>query len=279
MADGTIKIDVLLNKQQAKSDAEVINSIFSNLGKGTGDRLTNDLKGNLNQAKTDAKQTGESMEKDLNVKGKTEIDTKDAENDLNRVKEKIKEVPEDHKTKIKADGDNAKQEAEDVKKRLKAIPDKVKTQLVADAKEAGIANFERALKKLPPKKQVEILSKVQKGEVIDYEELLRKLPVKIVTQLKLNDQASPGMRAIQEEAKNTSKRFGSLRDIIMGTFAGGLIQAGVQSLISGLRSAAQAGMEYNKQQDTMRTVWKALTTEAPQDGQKLVGFINSLSQH
>lgn len=279
MADGTIKIDVLLNKQQAKSDAEVINSIFSNLGKGAGDSLKNDLKSNLDQAKAKAKETGESIKKDLTVKGKTEIDTKGAESDLNKVKEKIKEVPDNHKTKIKVDGDNAKQEAENIKKRLKAIPDKVKTQLVADAKEAGIANFERALKKLPPKKQVEILSKVQKGEVIDYEELLRKLPVKVVTQLKLNDQATPGMRAIQAEAKNTGKRFGSLREIIMGTFAGGLIQAGVQNLISGLRSAAQAGMEYNKQQDTMRTVWKALTTEAPQDGQRLVGFINSLSQH
>lgn len=279
MADGTIKIDVLLNKQQAKSDAEIINSIFSNLGKGAGDSLKNDLKSNLDQAKAKAKETGESMKKDLTVKGKTEIDTKGAENELNKVKEKIREIPKDHKTEIKADGDSAKQEAENIKKRLKAIPDKVKTQLVADAKEAGIANFEQALKKLPPKKRVEILSRVQKGEVIDYEDLLRKLPTKVVTQLKLNDQASPGMRAIQEEAKNTGKRFGSLRDIITGTFAGGLIQAGVQSLISGLRSAAQAGMEYNKQQDTMRTVWKALTTEAPQDGQRLVGFINSLSQH
>ena len=279
MADGTIKIDVLLNKQQAKSDAEVINSIFRNLGKGAGDSLKNDLKSNLDQAKAKAKETGESMKKDLTVKGKTEIDTKGVESDLNKVKEKIKEVPDNHKTKFEGNSNDIDEKMDSVNRRLKAIPDKVKTQLVADAKEAGIANFEQALKKLPPKKRVEILSRVQKGEVIDYEDLLRKLPTKVVTQLKLNDQATPGMRAIQQEAVNTGKRFGSLREIIMGTFAGGLIQAGVQNLIGGLRSAAQAGMEYNKQQDTMRTVWKALTTEAPQDGQRLVGFINDLSQH
>lgn len=84
---------------------------------------------------------------------------------------------------------------------------------------------------------------------------------------------------VDRSMDKTAKKSRRLHDIIMGTFAGTAISNGVMALTNGLREAAKAGMEYNKEQDTMKTVWTSLTTEAPKDGKGLVKYINSMSQH
>ena len=38
-------------------------------------------------------------------------------------------------------------------------------------------------------------------------------------------------------------------------------------------------MQFNIEQDRMKTVWTALTTEAPRDGKVLVNYINDMAQH
>ncbi|GEO67303.1 phage tail tip lysozyme [Levilactobacillus spicheri] len=84
---------------------------------------------------------------------------------------------------------------------------------------------------------------------------------------------------VDRSMDKTAKKSRRLHDIIMGTFVGTAISNGVAALTNGLHEAAQAGMEYNKEQDTMKTVWTSLTTEAPKDGKNLVKYINSMSQH
>lgn len=84
---------------------------------------------------------------------------------------------------------------------------------------------------------------------------------------------------VDRSMDKTAKKSRRLHDIIMGTFVGTAISNGVATLTNGLHEAAQAGMEYNKEQDTMKTVWTSLTTEAPKDGKNLVKYINSMSQH
>lgn len=86
-------------------------------------------------------------------------------------------------------------------------------------------------------------------------------------------------RKVGGEMDKTAKKSRRLHDIIMGTFVGSAISNGVMALTNGLHEAAKAGMEYNKEQDTMKTVWKSLTTEAPKDGTGLVKYINNMSQH
>ena len=66
---------------------------------------------------------------------------------------------------------------------------------------------------------------------------------------------------------------------MIGSLGGGLAFAGINAVTMGLREATKAGLEYDKVQDTMRTNWTALTTEAPKDGKEMVEFINQLSQH
>jgi len=84
---------------------------------------------------------------------------------------------------------------------------------------------------------------------------------------------------VDKSMDKTAKKSSRLKDIIVGSFAGNLISNGFMAITNGLHEATAAGMAYNKEQDTMKTVWTSLTTEAPKDGKNLVNFINSMSQH
>lgn len=156
----------------------------------------------------------------------------------------------------------------------------IEAKLVAKAEDAGITNFKQLLNRIPKQARTELMAKAERGEVINWEETMRKMPRSVTTRMKLDKgQASEGLTALKKQSESTEHSFSHLKDIIAGTFLGGAIQAGVQGLVSGLKDAAKAGMEYNREQDTMKTVWTALTTEAPKNGKELVDYINQLSQH
>lgn len=157
--------------------------------------------------------------------------------------------------------------------------DPLVAKLEAQANKAGINNFEELLSKLPKEKRTELLAKAEKGEVVNYEKLLREIPAKVTSEVELNDNATTGLKAIKQQAERTGDKFRRLKDIMIGTFVANAVMGGVNAITNGLKEMTKAGMEYNKEQDTMKTVWTALTTEAPQDGKELVDYINNLSQH
>ena len=115
---------------------------------------------------------------------------------------------------------------------------------------------------------------------------LRDLPKESVTKVKFDTESvNTGTKHVQNElaktdraADKTKSKFMGIKDVIAGSFVGSAISNGINALVNGLHSAAEAGMEYNKEQDTMKTVWTSLTTEAPKDGKNLVNFINEMSQ-
>lgn len=157
--------------------------------------------------------------------------------------------------------------------------DPLVAKLEAQANKAGINNFKELLSKLPKEKRTELLAKAEKGEVVNYEKLLREIPAKVTSEVELNDYATTGLKAIKQQAERTGDKFRRLKDIMIGTFVANAVMGGVNAITNGLKEMTRAGMEYNKEQDTMKTVWTALTTEAPQDGKELVDYINNLSQH
>ncbi|MBP5833249.1 tape measure protein [Lactiplantibacillus plantarum] len=211
--------------------------------------------------------------------------TKSFMSDRERVENLLKTLGADAGDKMdEAFANNAnkvKAEAERTHSKIKSeFNSPVEAKLVAKAEEAGITNFRLLLNRIPKQTRTELMAKVDKGEAIDWENTMRKMPRSVTTRMKLNKgQASEGLTALKKQSESTEHSFSHLKEIVAGTFLGGAIQAGVQGLVSGLKDAAKAGMEYNKEQDTMKTVWTALTTEAPKDGKELVDYINSLSQH
>lgn len=252
MADGTVNIDVVLNSDQAKSNAREVDTLLKSIGKGAGDEAEKSIKESSERAVKDTEEAHQKMSEELKKPVKTKIDA-----DAGEATEKVKKIGSLY-----------------VK-----IPKEVKTRLIAEAKDQGITNFDKLLKKIPKKQLTELVVQVKRGEVVNYEELLRKIPAKIATEVKLNDKASLPLKQVTAEAKNTGHTFSRLHDIIAGSFVGGLAVSGINAVKNGLIGAAKAGMEYNVQQDRMKTVWTALTTEAPKDGKQLISFINDISQH
>lgn len=251
-ADGTVNIDVILNAQQPNQTAKELDETLNNVGKNTGDKAEENLRNALGKSVNQAKHAHDEMEESMKqpVKQKVTADTEEANSKLSHFKEKIGLIPHD-----------------------------VKTKLIADAREQGIENFGHLLRKIPKEQRTELVAKVQRGEVINYEELLRKVPARIVTEAKLNNRASLPLHELQQEANQTTHSFRRLKDMIAGTFIGGMAINGIHAIGNGLKEAARAGMEYNVEQDRMKTVWTALTTEAPKDGKVLVNYINDMAQH
>ncbi|PVY86507.1 tape measure protein [Convivina intestini] len=112
--------------------------------------------------------------------------------------------------------------AEGYKSAKKPFDEPIVAKLDAQAKKQGIENFKQLLNELPKKQQTELLARAEKGEVIDFTKELRKIPSKVASQVELNDNASPKMRNIQQEAVNTEKKFGTLKEVIQGTFIGNM---------------------------------------------------------
>lgn len=251
-ADGTVNIDVKLDAQQPTQTAKDLDNLLKDIGKDTGKEAEKSINENLNKSVDKTKEARKRMDSELDkpIKQKVDADTSEATEKIRLFK---------HEFEI--------------------IPHEVRTKLIADAKKNGIDNFGKLLRKIPKEQRTELIAKAQKGEAINYEELLRKIPARVITEAKLNDHASLPLRQLQTEAKETSHSFSRLKDVMAGTFLGGMAIQGLNGIKNGLIASAKAGMQFNIEQDRMRTVWSALTTEAPRDGKVLVNYINDMAQH
>ncbi|MGK9295731.1 tape measure protein [Melissococcus plutonius] len=253
-ADGVIQIDLLLNGKDAfLSDIQSVNELLKKLGLQTAEKMDDAFNAQAQGLKQEAKETKENLDNTFSKPSKTklEADTRNVDEKLTKEQEKFVEFSKEKKTK-----------------------------LVALAEEQGVHQFETILKELPHEKRVELKASLEEGKFIDFKELLASLPKEKKTKLEADTtNVDEATKRVSKEVNETKRHFISLKDIIAGTFAGGLITMGVQNLVGGLKTAAAAGMEYNKEQDTMKTVWKSLTEETPKDGQQLVGFINDVSNH
>ena len=280
-ADSTVNIDVILHKDQAQQSVKELDQALKDTGKDAGDKAKESIENNVQKASEKTKELVTNINRWVDEKGQIHIDVdkQHADESIEEFKERIKRVPKNPKIKPEADTDSANEKIDGLQKKVTKIPKEVRTELVAQAKEQGIANFDQLLKKIPKRQLTELIAKAQKGEVINYEELLHKLPAKLVTEVKLNDRASLPLKELQRQANETGHSFSHLKEIIAGSFVGGLAVNGIHAIGNGLRDAAKAGMEYNVEQDRMKTVWTALTTEAPKDGKTLVNFINDMAQH
>lgn len=280
-ADSTVNIDVILHKEQAQQASKELDQILKDTGKDAGNKAKESIEDNVQKASEKTKELVTNINRWVDEKGQihVDVDKQRADESIEEFKERIKRVPKNPKIKPEADTDSANEKIGGLQKKVTKIPKEVRTELIAQAKSQGIENFDKLLRKLPKEQRTELIAKAQKGEAINYEELLRKIPARIITEAKLNDHASLPLRQLQTEAKETSHSFSQLKDVMAGTFLGGMAIQGLNGIKNGLIASAKAGMQFNIEQDRMKTVWTALTTEAPRDGKVLVNYINDMAQH
>ena len=278
-SDGQVVIDLSLRKDGIQSDIQWLTDNLKNIGANvSADQISEKFENAMNDAKGTVKEA-------IN-----DINDEKAEPKIGANDEQLKDKAEESKeqldsignrkvsAKIKADAANLLEKAEQSDKALDKIPKSVKSEIIAQANDAGIVNFEKILDKIPKSVKTELIADVRDGKAIDFEETLRKIPKEKATTLKVNDEATEPVKRYTSSVEEAGEKTHTLRDVMMGTFVGGLVQSGISAITNGLHAMTQAGEEYNVQQDTMKINWENLTREAPQDGQQMVGMINDFAQ-
>ena len=148
-----------------------------------------------------------------------------------------------------------------------------KTKAVTRAKE-GLATKIRLMNELY-EKQSSRLSRLESSENGETE-AIRKQRLALEKTATAISQAKHNMEGLGHESQKVGSTFSE-------TFKGNALAQGAMqawySVKGSIENAVEAGAEFNKEQDTMKTVWHALTTEAPKDGKELVSFINDISNH
>ena len=278
-SDGQVVIDLSLRKDGIQSDIQWLTDNLKNIGANvSADQISEKFENAMNDAKGTVKEA-------IN-----DINGEKAEPKIGANDEQLKDKAEESKeqldsignrkvsAKIKADAANLLEKAEQSDKALDKIPKSVKSEIIAQANDAGIINFEKILDKIPKSVKTELVANVRDGKAIDFEETLRKIPKEKATTLKVSDEATEPVKRYTSSVSQASEKTHTLRDVMMGTFVGGLVQSGISAITNGLHAMTQAGEEYNVQQDTMKINWENLTREAPQDGKDMVSMINDFAQ-
>ena len=140
MADGTITIDVDIQKNKVKSDVQAINEEVNKIGNKAGNKLDENLDKNLNKAKSKASQTGKEIDRNLGKDHKTKITVEDyeAKHKANELKSDLNKLPKDHKVKINAETGETTEKVDSVKHKINQLPEKHNTEINATDHTEGV---------------------------------------------------------------------------------------------------------------------------------------------
>lgn len=157
---------------------------------------------------------------------------------------------------------------------------KAKIDFDDDQATRKLDHFKTMSEKIPENKHTKMsVDDNASSKFKDAYEASKKVPKIHETTLKAKNETQPAFTGFNKSVHSSKKHVSVFKSVLLGTFAGNIISNGFQAIVGGFKSATAAGMAYNKQQDTMKTVWTALTNEAPKDGKKLTNYINQVSQH
>lgn len=101
-------------------------------------------------------------------------------------------------------------------------------------------------------------------------------------QIRINQTATAMAKARvkNKELNDTGeKSHGIFKASFLGNLGASIAIRGLDAVKESTIGLLKTGIEYNKEQDKMRGVWKSLTTEAPKDGQQLLKYINDVGSH
>lgn len=157
--------------------------------------------------------------------------------------------------------------------------------------EKDVDRFGSAINKLPREKTTEIKAKIEDGNLGRFSREVRDVPKRKVTEIKAEtnqsvlsriinsfkkilshknvdveakDHASGALSRISASANETGHRFSALKDIMLGTFVGGAITAGIGAIGSKLSELWHESGEVAKENQVMTQTWNTLTGSAGQ---------------
>lgn len=229
---------------------------INSLGDGAGDKLERNIRENVDKAarvvKTKASAINEALDKNHEIK--VTANTSEASRKITETTGKLKDKKADLKITVSGDADGVIKKTMADTSKLGEKRTTVKMTATGDAIKE-VAETEAKTNKLNGKK-FKVNMHAQGGDEVQRQ----------------TNKVTRGF----DKAEKSAHRF---RDIVAGTLVGSAIRGGIGMLGQLAKSVAHTGIEFDKTQDTMKTVWSSLTTEAPKDGKAIVGYINQVSSH
>ena len=176
--------------------------------------------------------------------------------------------------KAKAAAQETSQAIEKAKSNVEGIRDKT----VGAAKEMmhQLELLRGTITRIPTHRTFNLRAKANDTELRTFSRKVHDIPKQINTTISVKDNASGPLKKAENQFKLTKRSFQGLKTVMAGTFVGGAVLSGIYAIGNGLKGLAAAGLNYNREQQTMIASWKTLTGSAS-EGQKMVDMTNKLA--
>lgn len=147
---------------------------------------------------------------------------------------------------------------------INKLPREKTTEIKAKIEDGNLGKFSREVRDVPKRKVTEIKAETNQSVLSRIINSFKKIPSRKNVDVEAKDHASSALSRIGAKASETGHRFGALKDIMLGTFVGGAITAGIGAIGSKLSELWHESGEVAKENQVMTQTWNTLTGSAGQ---------------
>ena len=147
---------------------------------------------------------------------------------------------------------------------INKLPREKTTEIKAKIEDGNLGKFSREVRDVPKRKVTEIKAETNQNVLSRIINSFKKVPSHKNVDVEAKDHASSALSRIGAKASETGHRFSALKDIMLGTFVGGAITAGIGAIGSKLSELWHESGEVAKENQVMTQTWNTLTGSAGQ---------------
>lgn len=147
---------------------------------------------------------------------------------------------------------------------INKLPREKTTEIKAKIEDGNLGKFSREVRDVPKRKVTEIKAETNQSVLSRIINSFKKIPSHKNVDVEAKDHASSALSRIGAKASETGHRFSALKDIMLGTFVGGAITAGIGAIGSKLSELWHESGEVAKENQVMTQTWNTLTGSAGQ---------------
>ena len=147
---------------------------------------------------------------------------------------------------------------------INKLPREKTTEIKAKIEDGNLGKFSREVRDVPKRKVTEIKAETNQSVLSRIINSFKKVPSHKNVDVEAKDHASSALSRIGAKASETGHRFSALKDIMLGTFVGGAITAGIGAIGSKLSELWHESGEVAKENQVMTQTWNTLTGSAGQ---------------
>lgn len=147
---------------------------------------------------------------------------------------------------------------------INKLPREKTTEIKAKIEDGNLGKFSREVRDVPKSKVTEIKAETNQSVLSRIINSFKKIPSHKTVDVEAKDHASSALSRINASANETGHRFSALKDIMLGTFVGGAITAGIGAIGSKLSELWHESGEVAKENQVMTQTWNTLTGSAGQ---------------